>query len=97
MNALGMQLLMGVEVVADTLGSLGDLIPDLIFGADESYDEANPAGAKDKDEVVVGGNRGGLVKKRATPAAKGEPATAAVKDEDEHGTDEETDDWTKED
>ena len=104
MNALGTSLLLGVEAVADTLGSLGDLIPDLIFGADDEYyvdEEGNRQSKKDRDQVVVGASRSSAIKKRQTPgkpaAAPEPPAPVRVQHEVEYATDEETDDWTKED
>ena len=84
---------MGVEAVADTLGSLGDLIPDLIFGTDDQYEEEGQQGGRDRDQVVVGGSRGSLVKKRGG----NDKAVEVPHEEAEYATDEETDDWTKED
>ena len=93
---------MGVEAVAETLGSLGDLIPDLIFGPEEEYyqdGEGNPTTApRDRDQVVVGGSRGAAVKKRGGPGMKVEtPPSRRQEEVQDPGTDEETDDWTKED
>ena len=100
-NALGVSLLMGVEAVADTLGSLGDLIPDLIFGEEEYYEDEDGVrqSRKEKDQVVVGSSRGNAVKKRGTPhTAKPEsPPPTRYTQEEEYATDESGDDWTKED
>ena len=75
----------------------GDLIPDLIFGTDEyrMEDEAQAA-ARDKEQVVVGGSRGTAVKKRGMP---GKPVDSPVMKtpQTDLASDEEGDDWTKED
>ena len=91
---------MGVEAVADTLGTLGDLIPDLIFGEEEYYEDEDGVrqSRKERDQVVVGSSRGNAVKKRGTPhSTKPETPPGPRHQEEEFATDEETDDWTKED
>lgn len=97
---LGMQLMQGMDSVADAIGSIGDLIPDLIFGdEDEEYtqEELRQMASRDKQgQVVVGGSRGRGIKKRGAHTAAPAPGTAPLKSTDELD-DEETDDWTKED
>jgi hypothetical protein len=100
-NALGVSLLMGVEAVTDTLGTLGDLIPDLIFGEEEYYEDEEGVrrSRKERDQVVVGSSRNNAVKKRGTPhnAKPESPVAARYQQEEEYATDESGDDWTKED
>lgn len=96
---LGMQLIQGMDSVADAIGTIGDLIPDLIFGDDdeEAQAELRHMASRDKQgQVVVGGSRGRGVKKRGAHNAAPAPGTAPLKSNDELD-DEETDDWTKED
>ena len=97
---LGMQLIQGMDSVADAIGSIGDLIPDLIFGEDEeeyTQEELRNMTSRDKQgQVVVGGSRGRGVKKRGSNTPAPAPGTAPLKSTDELD-DEETDDWTKED
>lgn len=101
---LGLQIMAGLDNVADTIGSIGDLIPELIFGPEE--DEAAAAesakalkGDKKGQVVVGGGNRSGAVKKRGATggaAQKPAPGIAPLTSTDELD-DEESNDWTKED
>lgn len=96
----GMQLIQGMDTVADAIGSIGDLIPDLIFGDDEeeyTQEELKNMTKRDKQgQVVVGGSRGRGIKKRGAHSSEPAPGTAPLKNNDELD-DEETDDWTKED
>ena len=99
---LGNSLMEGLDSVADAVGNLGDLIPELIFGdeyyEDDEYDEDGGGRRSGKDgEVVVGGKR--QLKKRGgggrTGNSKGE-GTKVLGSLDEL-SDESGDDWTKED
>jgi len=96
-----MHLVSGVDAIADTLGSLGDLIPDLIFGAedDEFDDENRLSRPKEKDQVVVTGSRNTQIKKRGTPGpySKPGPLASATISADDLADDDESLDWTKED
>lgn len=96
----GMQLIQGMDTVADAIGNIGDLIPDLIFGDDEEEytpEELKNMTKRDKQgQVVVGGSRGRGIKKRGAHSSEPAPGTAPLKSNDELD-DEETDDWTKED
>lgn len=97
---LGMQLIQGMDSVADAIGSIGDLIPDLIFGDDEeeyTQEELRQISSRDKQgQVVVGGSVGRAIKKRGAHGAPSAPGTAPLQSTDELD-DQETDDWTKED
>lgn len=102
-TALGMQLVSGVDVIADTIGSISDLIPELLFGADGDEEGYNGSGKRnDKEQVVVGSSRSSAVKKRGTPGGQNQsrappPPVAGTIDEDNEYDDEEDEDWTKED
>lgn len=99
---LGVQLIAGIDSVADTIGTIGDLIPELIFGPEEeeyTKEELEKMTKGDKGQVVVGGNTRSmrLVKKRGHHQQQEErQAIAPLKTEDELD-DEESNDWTKED
>lgn len=87
----------GLDQVADAVGNLGDLIPELIFGEeyyddDEYYEEDGRRTRKD-GEVVVGGKRQ-LKKRGGGTRAEGTHVLASAEDlsDDERG-----EDWTKED
>ena len=88
----------GLDQVADAVGNLGDLIPELIFGEEyyeddeEYYEEGGRRNRKD-GEVVVGGKRQ-LKKRGGGTKAEGTHALASAEDlsDDERG-----EDWTKED
>jgi hypothetical protein len=100
--SLGLQLIQGMDSMADAIGSLGDMIPDLIFGPeDEEYTKEELANLTKKDkhgQVVVGGNRARGVKKRGAGhnATEPSPGIAPLQNENELD-DEESNDWTKED
>lgn len=100
---LGLQIMAGLDNVADTIGSIGDLIPELIFGPEEdeaaAVESAKALKGDKKGQVVVGGgNRSGAVKKRGATGASQKPAPgiAPLTSTDELD-DEESNDWTKED
>lgn len=98
---MGLQLIQGMDSVADAIGGLGDLIPELIFGAEEdelTKEEMDKFTTRDKKgQVVVGGTqnmRG--AKKRGGGTQEHLSGTAPLKSVDELD-DEESNDWTKED
>lgn len=100
---LGNSLIEGLDTVADAVGNLGDLIPDLIFGdedyEDDEYYEDDEGGrrAGKGGEVVVGGKR--RLKKRggAGRAGDGKGEGTKVLASTDELSDESGDDWTKED
>lgn len=91
-----MQLVQGVEAIADTLGSLGDIF----YYEEEETRGINGATSPGDEQVVVGGtDRSKLMKKRGTQSrpinVTETPIGHAGVDNDD--VDEEGDDWGKED
>lgn len=89
----------GVDNVADTIGSIGDLLPELLFGPEDeemTQEALEKASKGDKGQVVFGGSRSGMIKKRGEKAPARVPGTAPLKSAEELD-DEESNDWTKED
>ncbi|KAI8112689.1 hypothetical protein M9434_004010 [Picochlorum sp. BPE23] len=99
---LGLQLIQGMDSVADAIGGLGDLIPELLFGPEEeelTKEEMEKFTTRDKKgQVVVGGsqNMRGAKKRGGGGAQEQVSGTAPLKSVDELD-DEESNDWTKED
>ncbi len=103
---LGNSLIEGLDTVADAVGNLGDLIPDLVFGdedyEDDEYDEGDDGDGGGRrtgkgGEVVVGGKL--RLKKRGGGGRAGDgkgEGTKVLASLDEL-SDESGDDWTKED
>lgn len=99
---LGLQLIQGMDSVADAIGGLGDLIPELLFGPEEeelTKEEMEKFTKRDKKgQVVVGGtqNMRGAKKRGGGGTQEQVSGTAPLKSVDELD-DEESNDWTKED
>lgn len=101
-SQLGNSLIDGLDTVADAVGNLGDLIPELIFGEEDYEDDAyyeDDDGARRAGkggEVVVGGKRR-LKKRGGGRAGDGKGEGTKVLTSTDELSDESGDDWTKED